>query len=252
MNLFMYLDVRSFLHSLDPRTKMLIVLYCMATALMFIIPWYQIILLIITLSYCAIGKCLPNVWRMRFIFFSIFIITFIMWVLTIHTGEKLFLFITADGVKKGISAGLGLIIIILSSVAFVSSTKIEELSAGLLKLGIPYRGAFTLSTAIRMVPMIVNTGNTILQAQKSRGLDVDSGNIFQRMKKYLPLMIPAIVTTIRSTNIFAMALESKGFGYPAERTSYIKIKYNIWDYIITVLAITFFVFAIFIKLYYKV
>jgi energy-coupling factor transport system permease protein len=252
MNLFMYLNVKSFLHTLDPRTKMLIVLYFMATALMFVIPWYQLCLLVITLCYCAIGKSLSNVWRMRFVFLSIFVVTLIIWVLSIHTGEKLYLFITADGVNKGLSAGMGLIIIILSSVAFVSSTKIEELSAGLLKMGIPYKGAFALSTAIRMVPMIVSTGYTILQAQKSRGLDVDSGNIYQRIKKYLPLMIPAIVTTIRGTNVFAMALESKGFGYSEKRTSYIQVKYRTRDYIITIFAILFFIIAVFIKLYYKV
>lgn len=252
MNLFMYLNVRSFLHTLDPRTKMLVVLYCMATALMFILPLYQLCLLIATLAYCAAGKCLVNVWRTRYLFLSVFIVTLLIWVFTIQTGEKLFLFITIDGLNKGLSAGMGLIIIILSSIAFLSSTKIEELSAGLMKIGVPYKGAFTLTTAIRMVPMIINTGNTILQAQKSRGLDVDTGNILQRMKKYLPLMIPAIVTTIRGTNLFAMALESKGFGYSPDRTSYISLKYAPRDYIITILSIFSFIAAVFIKFYFKV
>jgi energy-coupling factor transport system permease protein len=247
MNLFMYLDVDSFLHRLDPRTKMLIVAYCMATALMFIIPAYQLGLLVATLFYCALGKCLGNVFKMRFVYVSIFLVSFLMWTLTVRGQTPLFGFITLEGVNKGVSAGLGLIVIVLSSLAFISTTKIEELTAGLLKLGLPYKGAFALSTAIRMVPMIVGTGYTILQAQKSRGLDVESGSVIARLKKYIPLMVPAIVSTIRGTNVFAMALESKGFGYSDTRTEYMQLRYKAADYFITILMLVMLALSVFVK-----
>ncbi len=251
MKLFMYLDVDSYLHTLDPRTKMLVVAYCMATALMFIIPAYQLVLLCCTLLYCAFGKCLINVYKSRILYISIFIVSFLMWTLVIRGNTKLFWFVTLEGVTKGLSAGLGLIVIVLSSLAFISTTKIEELAAGLLKIGLPYKGAFALSTAIRMVPMIVGTGYTILQAQKSRGLDVESGSILTRLKKYIPLMVPAIVSTIRSTNVFAMALESKGFGYSDTRTEYIQLKFRTRDYVITIIMFLLFAASVFIKFYYK-
>lgn len=251
MKLFMYLDVDSPLHRLDPRTKMLIVAFCMATALMFIIPLYQIALLVSTLIYCAFGKCLVNVYKSRFLYISIFTVSFLMWSLVIRGGTTLFWFISKEGVVKGFCAGTGLIVIVLSSLAFISTTKIEELTAGILKLGIPYRGAFALSTAIRMVPMIVGTGYIILQAQKSRGLDVDSGGILARLKKYIPLMVPAIVSTIRGTNVFAMALESKGFGYSDKRVEYMQIRFNTRDYVITFIIAFLFSAAVFTKYYFK-
>lgn len=251
MKLFMYLDVDSILHRLDPRTKMLVVAFCMATALMFIVPVYQVALLICTLIYCAFGKCLINVYRSKFLYISIFTVSFLMWSLVMRGGTILFWFITKEGVTKGFCAGAGLIVIVLSSLAFISTTKIEELTAGILKLGIPYKGAFALSTAIRMVPMIVGTGYTILQAQKSRGLDVESGGIITRLKKYIPLMVPAIVSTIRGTNVFAMALESKGFGYSDERVEYMQIRFKTRDYVITYIVAFLFVVAVFIKYYFK-
>ena len=229
---------------------MLVVAYCMATALMFAIPLYQIALLCGTLLYCALGKCLANVYRSRLLYISIFAVSFLTWALVTRGETRLFWFVSLEGATKGLSAGLGLVVIVLSSLAFISTTKIEELSAGLLKLGIPYRGAFALATAIRMVPMIVGTGHTILQAQKSRGLDVENGNLLARLKKYIPLMVPAIVTTIRGTNVFAMALESKGFGHSSRRTEYLQLKFRPGDYAITVALAFLFAASIFIKFHY--
>jgi len=119
---------------------------------------------------------------------------------------------------------------IISGMIFLSTTKIEEIAGGLVKLKLPYRGAFAFSTAIRLVPMIVATSYTIIQAQKSRGLDLDSGSMLQRIRKYVPLVIPTLVSVIRGTNVFSMALESKGFGYSDTRTNLLELrmKRNDW------------------------
>jgi energy-coupling factor transport system permease protein len=104
---------------------------------------------------------------------------------------------------------------------FLSTTRNEEVGIGLVRLGIPYRFAFAVSTALRLVPTVVATGLTIGQAQRSRGLDLESGNIFERIRKHLPLLVPVFVTTVRSTNVFSMALESKGFGARPGRTFFL-------------------------------
>ncbi len=243
----MYLDRDSFLHRLDPRTKMLVVCFFMATALMFYNVFIQIGLLTLALIYASLGKCSKNILKLKFVYLSIFTVSFIMWTISIRTGQPVLWFITIDGLNKGASAGLALIVIVISSLAFISTTKIEEMSAALIKLGLSYRGAFAMSTAIRMVPLIVNTGFTILQAQKSRGLDVDSGSILTRLKKYLPLMVPAIVSVIRGTNVFSMALESKGFGYSDKRTQYMQIKFSASDYVFCLCVLLLFAAAIYYR-----
>ena len=67
------------------------------------------------------------------------------------------------------------------------------------------------------------TCSTIGQAQRSRGLDLESGNIIQRVRKNAPLLVTVFVSTIRSTNVFSMALESKGFGASKRRTYYLRL-----------------------------
>jgi energy-coupling factor transport system permease protein len=70
------------------------------------------------------------------------------------------------------------------------------------------------------VPTFAGAGATIIQAQVSRGLDLESGNIFNRMGKFIPQAVPLFIYAIRHTNLLAMALESKGFSPESRRTMY--------------------------------
>jgi energy-coupling factor transport system permease protein len=103
---------------------------------------------------------------------------------------------------------------------FLSTTRNEEMTNGLIQMGIPYPVAFALSTALRLVPTFVGAGATIIQAQVSRGLDLESGNIFKRLGKFIPQAVPLFIYAIHQTNTLAMALESRGFDPGARRTFY--------------------------------
>jgi energy-coupling factor transport system permease protein len=113
----------------------------------------------------------------------------------------------------------------------LSTTRNEELVLGMIKLGLPYRVGFAISTSLRMVPTISQSIYTISQAQRSRGLDLESGNILERIRKFIPLLIPVFISTIRGTNIFGMALESKGFGARDDRTFYLSMQMGMRDFI---------------------
>lgn len=247
MKIFMYLDVDSFLHRLDPRVKLIILLFFMTVALMYVNPFIQLGLLATAMVYASFGKCWRNIRSMKFVYLSVLIVSIIVWSLTIRQGSHIFLFVYTGGIIKGSSAGLTLGSIITASLAFVSTTKPEELSASLIKMKVSYRGAFALTTAIRMIPTIVGTGYTILQAQKSRGLDVESGTVIARLKKYIPLMAPAIISVIRGANVFSMALESKGFGYSDTRTQYMQVKYTASDYALTAVMAILFAAVIYVR-----
>jgi energy-coupling factor transport system permease protein len=146
----------------------------------------------------------------------------ILWSIFGGGRTPLFLFVEREAVLYGVAIALRIDITVIAGMIFLSTTRNEEVAIGLVKLGIPYRFAFAVSTALRLVPTIVGTALTISQAQRSRGLDLESGNFIQRIRKYLPLMIPVFVTTIRSTNVFSMALESKGFGAESKRTFFLR------------------------------
>ncbi len=245
--MFLYLDKDTFLHRLDPRTKLLVVLGSFTVALMFYSLKVLLTLAAIILIYGFFGKVLSNLKRIRGILLMIAFFSVVLWSFSLRGSTKLFGPFSLEGIIYGIIIGVKFDIMIISGMIFLSSTKIEEISLGLVKLRVPYRGAFAFSTAIRLVPMIVGTSYTITQAQKSRGLDLDSGTFIQRFKKYVPLLIPTLISIIRGTNVFAMALESKGFGYYDSRTNYLEIGFDNIDYVIMALTIVITAFSIFAK-----
>jgi energy-coupling factor transport system permease protein len=250
MNVFMYQDVNSLLHKVDPRVKLLVMLTFFVYALMFLTnPALLAIVFLFALVYAAMGRALGNVKRSAGVLATIFTVTVIVWLLTARGPTKIVLWFSVEGLLRGISGGFSLIIIIVTSIVFVSTTKIEELTLACMRLGLPYRGAFAMSTAIRMIPSIAGTADTILQAQKSRGLDVDSGTFMQKLKKYVPLMVPTIVSVIRGTTVFAMALESKGFGYAEKRVTYLTISYKPLDYIFSFVLLLLMAFAFLLKFF---
>jgi len=111
---------------------------------------------------------------------------------------------------------------LISGLVFLSCTRVEEFTAGLRKLGVPFAVSFALSLAFRLVPLFFSTTATVIEAQKSRGLDLESGNILTKLRKYLPLLVPIFVYAIRDTDMLSMALESKGFHPKGERTYYLE------------------------------
>lgn len=247
MDMFLYVDNNSVLHRLDPRTKLVIMLMSFSIAVMFMNIIVLGFLMIIMIIYGASGQILGNFKRIRVVLVMITLFSLVIWTIARPSDNKVFIF-SLEGLFYGIMVALKTNTMIISGMVFLSSTKIEEISEALVKFKIPYRVAFAFATAIRLVPMIVATSYTIIQAQKSRGLDLDSGNILQKIRKYLPLMIPTIISVIRSTNIFSMALESKGFGYSNNRTNYLLLTMKGSDYFILFLGIILLTAAILLKI----
>lgn len=251
MDMFLYIDKDTFLHRLDPRTKLLIMFGTFIIALLFNSLPILAALGVVVVLYGQSGKVLSNLKRIRVILFMIALMSIVIWSFTKGGETKLLGPITLEGLLYGITVGIKFIVMIIAGMIFLSSTKIEEIALGLVKLKVPYRGAFAFSTAIRLVPMIVGTSYTITQAQKSRGLDLDSGSIFQKVKKYVPLIIPTFISVIRGTNVFSMALESKGFGYDKDRTNYMEISFDGKDYTLMVITLLAVIFSIYVKIAFK-
>lgn len=223
MDPFLYLDRDTFVHRLDPRTKMLLLVGAFVLSFLFVNPLYQLAVLAVVLAFGALAKSLINLKRIWFILVMVGVMTVILWSIFASGETPLFVFVELEAVLYGIGIALRIGITIIAGMIFLSTTRNEEIATGLVKIGIPYRFAFAVSTAIRLVPTIAATGATISQAQRSRGLDLESGNLIQRIRKNIPLLIPVFVSTIRSTNVFSMALESKGFGASPERTYFLRL-----------------------------
>lgn len=246
MDMFLYLDLDTFVHRLDPRTKLLLMFLSFTMAVMYNNILVLGVLFVIVLCYGASGRILGNLKRIWIVLFMITLFSLVIWSIA-RGGETRFLIFTLEGLLYGVMIAIKTNLMIVAGMIFLSATKIEEISEGLVKIHLPYRGAFAFSTAIRLVPMIVATSYTIIQAQKSRGLDLDSGSIIQKIKKYVPLMIPTLISVIRGTNVFSMALESKGFGYSTHRTNYLELRLTGKDYLMMLLGLAILAGAIYLK-----
>jgi energy-coupling factor transport system permease protein len=240
----LYLDRDTWVHRLDPRTKMFLLIGAFVLAFIFLDPLYVLVVLALVLVFGHMAKSLANLRRIWFILLAVALLTIVLWSLVSSGRTPLFLFVELESVLYGVSIALRIDTTIIAGVIFLSTTRNEEVAIGLVKLGIPYRFAFAVTTALRLVPTIAGTGYTISQAQRSRGLDLDSGNILQRTRKYVPLLVPVFVTTIRSTNVFSMALESKGFGAGGKRTFYLQTALHRRDAVVLVVFVALLACAI--------
>jgi energy-coupling factor transport system permease protein len=138
--------------------------------------------------------------------------------------------VTWEGVMVGLGMGLRLLIMLWAGIWLLSTMSVEELAQASQQLGLPSRAGFVFSLAFRWVGMLLGAGAGVVQAQRSRGLDVSTGGILQRIRKYVPLVIPLIGHALRQTNLLAMSLESKGFHPLATRHFYSTGKLGIQDY----------------------
>ena len=248
MDPFLYLDRDTWVHRLDPRTKMLLLVGTFVLAFVFVNPLYGLVVLGVVLLFGGLARVLINLKRIWFILFMIGVMSVIMWSIFAQGRTTLFLFIEWEAILYGIGIAIRIIVTVIAGMIFLSTTRNEEIATGLVKLGVPYRFAFAISTALRLVPTVAATGSTIGQAQRSRGLDLDSGSILERVRKNVPLLIPVFVSTIRSTNVFSMALESKGFGASPKRTYFLHLVMKRLDWLVLLLFVLLLAAAIAVRL----
>ncbi|NWG03031.1 MAG: energy-coupling factor transporter transmembrane protein EcfT [Syntrophaceae bacterium] len=241
MNIFLYLDQDTWLHRLDPRTKMIGVLIIFSICLCFNHPFYMAAISLGVTWIAVSARALKNFWRLRLILALLIIFSTVMWPFFVKGPTLLWSFrsiqVSQESLLYGIAMGLRLATFVGTGLIFLSTTRNEEITNGLIRMGCPYAIAFALSTALRLVPTFAGAGATIIQAQISRGLDLESGNIFSRLSKFIPQAVPLFIYAIRHTNLLAMALESKGFSPESKRTLYYEPHMRGIDYGVLILLI---------------
>ncbi|RPI08599.1 MAG: energy-coupling factor transporter transmembrane protein EcfT [Zetaproteobacteria bacterium] len=229
MNLFLYLDRDTFVHRLDPRTKLFLMLGSFAAAVLFFSPAPLLCLLGVLLAYAALSRTLANLRRVWVLLLSIALVTIASWSVFAPGHTPLLWRATYEGLIFGVAAAVKIDSMIVSGLVFLGTTKTEEIVLGLIRLRVPFRAAFAFSLAIRMVPTIIGTAVTVTEAQRSRGLDTESGGPLARLRTYVPLLVPIFLHTLRNTDQLAKALESRGFGARRERTSLLEIGFRARD-----------------------
>lgn len=240
--MFLYLPYNTALHRLHPATKIIGLILFLILTVAFTTPMIQLPILGFVLFLALLSRSLGNLRRILPLIVTIMLFSGITWSLFRRVGVPFWSFgplaLSHESIQYGLAMGIRLDAMLLSGMVFVSCTKVEEFAYGLRSLGLPFPVSFALSLAFRLVPLFFTRIAIIVQAQQSRGLDLSSGHIFQRARKYVPLLVPIFIYAIRDTDLLAMALESKGFGMRGPRTEYFRFRVGWRDYVIvTVLVV---------------
>lgn len=231
MDIYLYVDRDSPLHRLDPRAKLIALIGLLLLDVATEQPWIPGGALLVVLAATHAAGVWRSLRKLRTLLFIISIVSFLSWALFARGTTHVLGPVTIESMLYGLGSALKLASTIAGSMVFLATTKNEEFATGLIRMGVSYNVAFAFSMALRLVPTFVGTGATIVQAQKSRGLDVESGGLVARMRKYLPLVVPIFAGAIRSTNHLAAALESKGFGARKQRSYYLALRLRAADWV---------------------
>jgi len=106
------------------------------------------------------------------------------------------------------------------------------------KLGMPDRLAYTMELSFRFIPTLARNFQVTLDAQRARGFELDGGkgNIFKKIRRVAPLLIPVTMNAIVSSEDIANAMDLRGFG-EQKRTWLYELKFNWWDWVLIVFSV---------------
>jgi len=111
------------------------------------------------------------------------------------------------------------------------TTAIERLLSPLAKLRIPVAVfAMMMTLALRFVPTLIEETGRIMNAQKSRGANLETGNMLQRVKAFVPVLVPLFVSAFRRAAELAYAMESRCYTGEGKRTSLKQLRLRVWDF----------------------
>lgn len=239
VSIFLYTRAPTLLHRLDPRAKILAMVLLFGLALTFNHPLYLGVAMLAVLTIAWRSASLANVWRLKYMLLILMTFSTVLWPFFAPGTTEILRWwkirIYLESLLYGAGMGLRIATFLIVGIIFLSTTRTEEFTAALIKLRVPYPMAFAVSTAFRLLPTFVGTGATIVQAQTARGLDLESGSVITRMRKFIPLLVPILIYALRSINLQAMALESKNFGGQGRRTFYLELNFQLLDYVVVFL-----------------
>jgi energy-coupling factor transport system permease protein len=238
LSAFKFLKKETFLHNLDPRAKLLLAITYTFSALLFqeIIP--LLLILITLIPVIIIGrlfkKWLESVKGMSYLY---------VFIVILNT-----LFIERNGFSFAIAMIIRISIMISAFSLFFLTVDPNDLALSLISMKIPFEYAFSFSLAFRFVPTIALETQNIIDAQQSRGYEMQKKGIINQIKNLFPLLVPLIVSSIKRAFNVAEALESRSFGNKKGRTFYYTIRYSLKDWIFSIYLILLLTFLIYIRI----
>jgi len=237
--------VYSPIHNLDPRIKFVYVCAIFAVAIIFgeLLP--LMILFFMQIPFVLLAGVKRQWLRsMRGAAFLATIIFLTNFVFAFIGGRAI-----AESLENAVAMTLRFIVLVESFSVFFLTTSPDHLGLALEQTHIPYEFCFAFTTAVRFVPVLAEEAQTIMDAQKARGLELERGNFLKRIRNYIPILIPLIVSAIRRSLELAEAMESRAWGATKKRTNLYMLKMHRGDLVLILITVGILATAIYVRLY---
>ncbi len=247
-----FYPVNSLIHRLDPRFK--IILLIAILVFIFIADNFAALGLIVAfvLSVMLISRVPVSLYLKNLkVILPILIFTMLLNLLYVTDGTVLLEFwvirITVGGISRSVFMSLRVVLLIIISASLTYTTTPNDLTTAIERLLSPLRfiglyGAvhtmsMMMTIALRFIPTLVEETEKIINAQKARGADFESGKLMQRIKAIIPILIPLLISSVRRAYDLAEAMESRCYNGGKNKTSMKQLKVRAYD-IISASAVT--------------
>lgn len=247
-----YYPANSFVHSLDPRTKILftlafMVIVFMVDKLWVFLPVAAFICLVTLVSRIPIKYMYQSLKPLRWILLLMFLINLFV----IKTGDIIFSFwfltVTTDSIVRAIMLVVRLVLLVLGTSLMTLTTTPISLTDGIESLLKPLKHvrfpvhelAMMMTIALRFIPTLIDETDRIMKAQMARGADFESGSIIKRAKAMIPIMIPLFISAFRRADELALAMESRCYHGGEGRTRMNVMQYKKGDLMALIYMVVF-------------
>ena len=251
-----YFPGNTIIHRLDPRIKIIIIMMFI-TSLFFItsFPPYILILAFILFVIYLSKVPLKHVLKGLKPLILIIVVTFLINAF-LTKGEELFsigpLTVTKEGLRQAVFMALRLIFLITGTSLLTLTTSpisltdgIEKLLSPFKRIGVPaHELAMMMTIALRFIPTLLEETDKIMKAQMARGADFESGNILNRAKNLVPLLVPLFINAFRRADELAIAMEARCYRGGENRTRLNELKLDRKDILAISLSTLYFGFII--------
>lgn len=234
-----YFPGNSWIHRLDPRTK-LIVMVLYIVALFLAKSWISYGLMLAFLLTCIRVSTISPKAIIRGMKPLIMILIFTGFLNLFYTegGKTLFRFwifsVSTEGLKRAVFM-VGRILMLISGTFLMTYTTspisltdgLESLMNPLKKIGVPvHELSMMMCIALRFIPTLIEETDKIMSAQKARGADFESGSILDRAKALIPVLVPLFISAFRRADELATAMECRCYQGGDGRTKMKLLRYG--------------------------
>ena len=237
-----YFPGDSIVHRLDPRTKMLtmlfyiVIVFLVKELALFLLP-FAFVIAVVLLSGVPFSYVLRSLKPLRFLLIFMFFMNLFLTPGQTVLFEYAFLRVTEEALIQAVYISLRLVLLVggtslmtLTTSPIALTDGLERLLKPLSKLKFPaHELAMMMTIALRFIPTLMEEADKIRKAQLSRGADFESGNLVNRAKSMIPILVPLFVSAFRRADELAMAMESRCYHGGEGRTRMHVLRYQSAD-----------------------